>query len=218
MMIKKLKIAILSISLFAIAVLVLMLTISLAGDKEVKYNNDNSISDLVTKTYSNYDIEKISESIENNNIDYATLKSNYNIQCLRKTHQGYYAVFLQDDGKRVFVFMNEEMNPYDILTIERIKEKKDYNFIVSGKTTKSEILKYDENTVLLPVSAVTSTAHIVQEGLLIINYERFNKETTTLLNDPVVKSVTFFSNDDLTSQDNPMISSNVPYILEIDRK
>lgn len=218
MMIKKLKIALLSISLFAIAVLVLMLTISFAGDKEVKYNNDNSISDIVTKTYSNYDIEKISESIENNNFDYATLKSNYNIQCLRKTHQGYYAVFLQDDGKRVFVFMNEKMKPYDILAIERIKEKKDYNFIVSGETTESEILKYDESAVLLPASAVTSTAHIVQEGLLIINYERFNEETATLLNDPIVKSVTFFSNDDLTSQDNLMINSNVPFILEIDKK
>lgn len=206
------------ISVLAIIVLTALISIMIStGGGEVKYNNDKSITSLITKKYSNFDIEKMREDMEHDNLDYSRLKSNYNIQCLRKTYQGYYAVFLQNDGKRVFVFMDEKMRLYDIFVIENIKEKEEYDFIESGKTTESEMLNFDENTVLLPISSIASTAHIVQEGLLVITYDRFDTKTETLLDDPIVKSMVFFNNNDLPLKDDAMINLNVPYILEIDK-
>lgn len=204
------------------ALLLIVLTfisiIIFMGSRDVKYDNEQSITSLITKEYSVSDIEKMKKDIEHNNLDYAKLKSHYNIQCLRKTYQGFYAVFLQNDGKRVFVFMNEKMKLHTILVIENIKEKEEYNFLNIGRTTESEVLEYDENTILLPVSSVTCTAHIVQEGLLVITYDRLDTNTGTLLDDPVVKSFVFYKNDDFPLNDNDMINLNVPYILEKDKK
>ena len=214
---KKNKILLLSFTLLLI-VLTLIFIIIFTGGGDVKYDNDKSIDSLITKKYSASDIEKMREDIEHDNLNYAKLKSRYNVQCLRKTYQGFYAIFLQNDGKRIFVFMDEKMKLYNMLVIENIKAKEEYNFLKSGKTTESEVLKHDENTVLLPVSSVTCTAHIVQEGILVITYDRLDINTGTLLNDPVVKSFVFFKNDDFPLSDNEMINLNVPYILEKDKK
>lgn len=217
MMMKKYRKFLLSVALIVIVIAVLI-PIIFSEDKNVKYDNYRSIDSLITEKYSTSDIEKMREDFEHNNFDYSALKSHYNVQCLRKTYQGYYAVFLQNDGKRVFAFMDKKMKLYKILIIEDIKEREDYNFLEPGKTTESEILKYDENTVLLPVSSVTSTAHIIQEGLVIITYDRFDTNTGTLLDDPVVKSIIFFDNDDFPLKNDEMINLNVPYILGIDKK
>lgn len=199
-------------------VLALIFIIIFTGGGDVKYDNDKSIASLITKKYSDSDIEKMREDIECDNLNYAKLKSHYNVQCLRKTYQGFYAVFLQNDGKRVFVFMDETMKLNNMLVIENIKEKEEYNFLKLGRSTESEVLEHDKNTVMLPVSSVTCTAHIVKEGLLVITYDRLDTNTGTLLNDPVVKSCVFFKNDDFPLNDNDMINLNVPYILEKDKK
>lgn len=206
--------------LFALLLIVLALIfiIIFTGGEDVKYDNDKSISSLITIKYSDYDMEKLREDIGHDNLNFVKLKSHYNVQCLRKTYQGFYAVFLQNDGKRVFVFMDEKMKLYNMLVIENIKGKEEYNFLKSGKTTESEVLEHDKNTVLLPISSVTCTAHIVKEGLLVVTYDRLDTNTGTLLNDPVVKSFEFFKNDDFPLNDNEMINLNVPYILEKDKK
>lgn len=214
---KKYKKLLLLVALIVI-VIVVLIAIIFTGGENVKYDNDRSIDSIVTEIYSTSDIEKMRKDFEHNSLNYSGLKSNYNVQCLRKTYQGYYAVFLQNDGKHVFAFMDKEMKLYKILIIEDIKEREDYNFLEPGKTTESEILEYDENTVLLPVSSITSTAHIVQEGLIIITYDRFDTNTETLLDDPVVKSTIFLNNDDLPLENDEMINLNVPYILPIDKK
>lgn len=206
--------------LFALLLIVLALIfiIIFTRSETVKYDNDNSISSLITEKYSDYDMEKLREDIGHDNLNYAKLKSHYNVQCLRKTYQGFYAVFLQNDGKRVFVFMDEKMKLNNMLVIENIKGKEEYNFLKAGKTTEREVLEHDKNTVSLPISAVACTAHIVQEGLLVITYDRLDTNAGTLLNDPVVKSIEFFENDDFPLNDNEMINLNVPYILEKDKK
>ena len=100
---KKNKILLLSFTLLLI-VLTLIFIIIFTGGGDVKYDNDKSIDSLITKKYSASDIEKMREDIEHDNLNYAKLKSRYNVQCLRKTYQGFYAIFLQNDGKRIFVF------------------------------------------------------------------------------------------------------------------
>lgn len=201
--------------IFLVAVLAVIIPFSI-GEK-MKYNNDKTIDILVTERYSASEIQKMKSSIENNKLTYSQLRSDYNIQCLRKTYQGYYAVFLQDDGSRVFVFINKNKEPYKILVIDEIKNKSQYDFIEVGKTTKNEILNYDENTLFMPVSSVITTAHITKEGVLLVTYDNFDEVSGMILDDAVVKSITFYNNSDFPLK-NSLIDSNVPYILEIDKK
>ncbi len=201
--------------IFLVAVLAVIIPFSI-GEK-MKYNNDKTIDILVTERYSASEIQKMKSNIENNKLTYSQLRSDYNIQCLRKTYQGYYAVFLQDDGSRVFVFINENKEPYKILVIDEIKNKSQYDFIEVGKTTKNEILNYDENTLFMPVSSVITTAHITKEGVLLVTYDNFDEVSGMILDDAVVKSITFYNNSDFPLK-NSLIDSNVPYILEVDKK
>lgn len=201
--------------IFLVAILAVIIPFSI-GEK-MKYNNDKTIDILVTERYSASEIQKMKSSIENNKLTYSQLRSDYNIQCLRKTYQGYYAVFLQDDGSRVFVFINKNKEPYKILVIDEIKNKSQYDFIEVGKTTKNEILNYDENTLFMPVSSVITTAHITKEGVLLVTYDNFDEVSGMILDDAVVKSITFYNNSDFPLK-NSLIDSNIPYILEIDKK
>lgn len=200
--------------IFLVAILAVIIPFSI-GEK-MKYNNDKTIDTLVTETYSASEIQKMKSSIENNKLTYSQLRSDYNIQCLRKTYQGYYAVFLQDDGSHVFVFINKNKEPYKILVIDEIKNKSQYDFIEVGKTTKNEILNYDENTLFMPVSSVITTAHITKEGVLLVTYDNFDEVSGMILDDAVVKSITFYNNSDFPLK-NSLIDSNVPYILEVDK-
>ena len=205
----------LSIIIIAIAAVIAVAVYS-SGEK-IKYNNDKTIDVLVTETYSASEIQKMKSSIENNKLTYSQLRSDYNIQCLRKIYQGYYAVFLQDDGSRIFVFINKNKEPYKILVIDEIKNKSQYDFIEVGKTTKNEILNYDENTLFMPVSSVITTAHITKEGVLLVTYDNFDEVSGMILDDAVVKSITFYNNSDFPLK-NSLIDTNIPYILEVDKK
>ncbi len=207
----------LSLVLLAVVIITAITIMFFMGGIEVKYDNDKSIDSLITEKYSESDIDKMRDDIEQDNLNYARFKSHFNVQCLRKTYQGYYAVFLQNDGKRIFVFMNEKMELNNIFVFDNIKKKRDYDFLDIGKTTETDVLKYDKSTVLLPVSSITCTAHIIQEGILIIIYDRFDANTGTLLTDPVVKSVSFYENSDFPLSGNEMINLNVPYILGKDK-
>ena len=184
---------------------------------DVKYNNTEHFENLANIKYSIREIEEIKEAIEYNDWNYTKFKSLFDIQCLRKTYQGYYVILLQDDGRRAFVFMDEEMKLNEVLLIGNMKEKEEFSFIEPGRTTEDEIVSMDENAILLPVSSVTSTAHIVREGLLVITYNRLEEEKQMLFDDPLVNAVVFYANESFPLEDNEMINKNVPYILPIDR-
>ena len=184
---------------------------------DVKYNNTEHFENLANIKYSIREIEEIKEAIEYNDWNYTKFKSLFDIQCLRKTYQGYYVILLQDDGRRAFVFMDEEMKLNEVLLIGNMKEKEEFSFIEPGRTTEDEIVSMDENAILLPVSSVTSTAHVVREGLLVITYNRLDEEKQMFLDDPLVNAVVFYANESFPLEDNEMINKNVPYILPIDR-
>ena len=184
---------------------------------DVKYNNTEHFENLANIKYSIREIEEIKEAMEYNDWNYTKFKSLFDIQCLRKTYQGYYVILLQDDGRRAFVFMDEEMKLNEVLLIGNMKEKEEFSFIEPGRTTEDEIVSMDENAILLPVSSVTSTAHVVREGLLVITYNRLDEEKQMFLDDPLVNAVVFYANESFPLEDNEMINKNVPYILPIDR-
>ena len=180
--------------------------------------NDKPSSELITTAYSAEKIQELKNDIKNNTFDYNELKSKYSVQCLRKTPQGYYTVLMQDDGCKVFVFMDESKklcksnNP---ITVNSFKSKRDFEFIKVKETTLSEITSFDKDTIFLPISSFVYTAHIVNEGVLIIEYARFDEKHEIVYEDSIVKNVTFYENNHY-SEDNLAIVL-VPYILGIDK-
>ena len=126
-----------------------------------KIDNITNIDNLVTITYSNDDINKLKHKIENKEIDFFEFNHLFKIQCLRKTNNGYYAVLLQEDGKRVFIFINKYLKLIDLLIVESFKSVDDFiSYIESNNKQKSidEMVRFDGNTVLLPISAKSSAS------------------------------------------------------------
>ncbi len=210
-----------SFLLVLLSLLLIIFSISVVacyGEHDMKYDNKKEFRDLITEKYSNSDIEEIEEGILYGKLSYAKLKSKYSIQCLRKTYQGFYALFLTENDKRVFVFMNEKAEIKDILEFDSVKTRKSFDFVSVGKTTENEVLGYDEHSILLPVDSVSCSAHIVQEGVLIVTYNRLDSKSGRLLEYPIVETVDFYGNSEFPVYDNEMLNLNVPYILAIDKK
>lgn len=187
------------------------------GVRKAIPNNNEPIDVIIKKRYTSSETQKMRELIEQDSMDLKKFNLHYDIQCLRKTHQGYYAVFIQDDEKLVFVFFNERKSAVKMLIIDEFKSLGEYDFIKAGETTQSDVLKHDENPIFLPFSAFDFTAHIIKEGLLVIRYNRMDANTGTRLCDPVIDACTFFHNDDFPLPDDPIINMWVPFILEFDK-
>ena len=81
--------------------------------------------------------------------------------------------------------------------------------------TKEIMLTFEANTILLPVSSVDMTAHIVQEGIYIIKYSRF--DDGKMMSDPVIEDVEFVENENISNNDDTLIRDEIPFILEIDK-
>ncbi len=206
------------ITVFVVAFILFAVIWIRFGGSKVKYNNQKKVTELVTKKYEEADFYDLRSKAENMEISFEHFSSQFEVQCLRKTYQGYYAVFLLMSGEQAFVFMNNNMEINRVLVTDHFLKKDAFSFIEKGKTTQFQITNVDHNTSIgLPVSSFTIIAHIVQEGVLVIRYNRLDAETFQVLEDPVVESVTFYKNSDFPLKDDPVTSSSVPFILEIDK-
>lgn len=205
------------IIIFVVTILsiVLLVITSNKVDGKIKYDNTSNALDLISQTYTTEEISDLKEKIETNSINFSQFKSQYNIQCIRKTYQGYYVVLLQDDGKHAFVFMDEQLNIYNIFVIDKFREQKDFDFILQNKTKKSEALLLSSNMLHLPISSMDTMVYFIKEGIFIIGYQRNNNGI--LLEDPVVNFTQFVSNQELLKTDDEFISKNIPLILDIDK-
>lgn len=197
--------------IFAILVYVSIFT----GCDRIKFNNSAGKEALITKEYSTDQIAQLKKSVESGHVTFSDFKTSFNVQCIRKTHQGYYAVLLQEDGKSAFVFINQNNQLINVIVADKFKTKKEFQAQLSNKMTKEMMLTFDPNTILLPVSSVDMTAHIVQEGIYIIKYSRFDGGKT--ISDPVVKDVEFVVNKNVSTNDDALIRDEIPFILEIDK-
>ena len=211
----KKKVIIVSLILLVTILLLVIIVKIITGCNAVKYNNTTKISDSITQTYPKSTIDKLQNDIKSKSINYSIFKSSYNVQCLRKTYQGYYAVLLQEGGGRVFVFMDEKFNLNEALVIDSFKIKEDFGFLTPNITSKSKVLAFDQNTILLPISSMDVTVHIVKEGIIVIKYNRMNEGL--LLDDPIVDSIEFIDNKVLPAKEDEFINLNVPYILDLDK-
>lgn len=200
---------VLSITIMAICVVILV------GCNNMRFNQETNKNDLLTEKYSIVQIEELKNAAESGNITFSKFKKDFNAQCIRKTHQGYYVVLLLEDGRNAFNFFNEENTLVRVMVSNGFKSKKEFQDQVVKQMTKSEVQKFDLNTILAPISAMEITAHIVQEGILIVKYSRFLDGE--IIEDPIVASIEFVENESISMNEDPFIRDEVPFIFGFDK-
>ena len=192
---------------FCIAVILL---IALTG---CKFNQVKRASELITETYSAAQAKDLKNAAED--VTFLMFKRNFNAQCVRKTYQGYYAVLFLNDGGNAFAFFDEKNMLKSVMISYGFKSETEFRNHVAEHMRKSEVLNYDTNSIALPVSAVDATAHIVQEGVFIVKYSRF--ENGKIIDDPIATSIVFVKNEEIATNEDLFIRNELPFIIEIDK-
>ena len=187
----------------------------LVGCNDMKFNNSANKNDLLTEKYSIAQIQELKNTAESEHITFSKFKRDFDVQCVRKTHQGYYVVLLLEDGRNAFAFFNKENALTIVMVANEFKSKEEFYSQVLEQKSKSGMLNLDPNTILSSVSAVEITAHIVQEGVYIVKYSRFLDGE--LIEDPVVSSVEFIENESISTNEDLFIRYEIPFIFEFDK-
>lgn len=185
------------------------------GDNTLKYDNDILADAAISKVYSEKDIEELKSKLKLETITYSEIESLFKVECIRKTFQGYYIVLKIDDGGYTFLFIDTELKLSKIISADNFYSKSDFDFVECSKTTASEISGFDSNTIYYPVSYLHISGHILSDGIIIIEYDRYKDDI--LLNDPIVKSVKYISNNDIERMTDDFYVRNTPFILDIDK-
>ena len=197
---------------FAIIV-IFMLT--LIGCNNMKFNQTTNKTNLLTEKYPIALIEELEKKAEVGHITLSKFKRDFDVQCVRKTHQGYYVVLLLEDDRDVFAFFNEKDILIQVIVSNGFKSKIEFQNLITEQPPKSEVLIFDANTIIAPISAVEITAHIVQEGIFIVKYSRFRDGE--IIEDPIVTSIQFIENESISTNEDPFIRDEIPFIFEFDK-
>ena len=178
---------------------------------DMKYNNTDSKEVLITERYSASEIMKLQQCISYRDLNFDDLQSKFKIQCLRKTHQGYYIILKQNDESNVFIFMSDELIVDKILVFSEDFKSKDKfkNYVVTGMS-KDKVALFDTCNVTMPISAIDSVAHYVEEGVFILTYARKSDKN-------IVNKIYFYNDEEHVNAGNDSALLMIPYILEIDR-
>ncbi len=181
----------------------------------MEFDQTTNKNDLLTEKYPINQIESLKSTAEAGDMTFSNFKKDFDVQCMRKTHQGYYVVLLLEDGGNAFAFFNEKNSLIRVMMSDSFKNKIEFQNQVVEQMPKSEVLKLDSNTIIAPVSALEITAHIVQEGIFIVKYSRFREGK--IIEDPIVTSVQFIENESVLTNEDPFIRDEIPFIFEFDK-
>lgn len=195
-----------------VVVVFTVLVLVLTGCNNMKFDQTTNKNNLLTEKYPISLIEELKNVADSGHMTFSKFKRDFNIQCVRKTHQGYYVVLLLEDDSNAFVFFDEEDTLIRIIISKGFKSKNEFQNQVIEQMPKSEVLSFDTNTIIAPVSAIDITAHIVQEGICIVKYSR--SAGGEILADPIVTSVKFFDNESIATCEDPFIRNEIPFIFE----
>lgn len=198
-----------------VVVVFTVLVLVLTGCNNMKFDQTTNKNNLLTEKYPISLIEELKNVADSGHMTFSKFKRDFNIQCVRKTHQGYYVVLLLEDDSNAFIFFNEEDTLIRIIISKGFKSKNEFQNQVIEQMPKSEVLSFDTNTIIAPVSAIDITAHIVQEGICIVKYSR--SAGGEILADPIVTSVKFFDNESIATCEDPFIRNEIPFIFEVDK-
>lgn len=182
----------------------------------MKFDQITNKNDLLTEKYSIIQIEELQRAAEASDMTFSNFKKEFNVQCMRKTHQGYYVVLLLEDGGNAFAFFNKKDTLNRVMVFDCFKSKIEFQNQVAEEMPKSEVLNLDSNTIIAPVSALEITVHIVQEGIFVLKYSRFRDGE--IIEDPIVTSIQFIENESISTNDDPFIRDEIPFIFELDKQ
>ena len=130
---------------FNISLLILILIVLLTGCNDIKYNNSENKIDIITKKYSTEQIEKLELTTGSEKVTFSEFKKNFDAQCIRKTHQGYYVILLLEGGENSFVFFNADNILTSVMTVDKFKTQNEFNIQALDGMTKSAVL----NSILM---------------------------------------------------------------------
>ena len=180
------------------------------GENEIKFNNNIEHSDLITVTHSHTEFNRLIQTMQNRDVSLEEFYESFNVECVRKTFQGYYIVLLLDNDCIGFAFFNEYKTLTDIFTTSSFMESNDFDFIIKNVTTEKEVDDFNNNSFSSGVSSMSISCHIVKDGLLVIKCDNEEKYGT-------VRAIEFYSNDNLEKLPPKFVVFSTPYILPIDK-
>ena len=189
----------------------------LKGHKNIEFDQKTDMDTLITKEYSVDAIQMLNNAVPSKNMTFSDFKKDFDAQCVRKTHQGFYVVLRLKDSRHAYVCFNEDEILYRVLVASNFKSKAEFQSNVTNQMRMSEVREYDSNTLPSWVSVPGITIHIVKEGYFIVNYLRIENGKPS--EDPIVSSLEFFENDSLLSDEFDYAKVEaIPYIYEFDKK
>ena len=102
-------------------------------------NQTDVKSALIKTKYPSHKIEDLRIATEVDNISFSKFKKIFKVECIRKTHQGYYVVLLDENGSNAFVFFNEEDELTYVIVKDRFLAKREFEAqVVKGKDHRRE--------------------------------------------------------------------------------
>ena len=181
------------------------------------YDNLVKKEDAITRQYPREMVDELTHKIEDEEkkVSYGKLRRMFRLECVRKTEQGYYAVLQLTDGSNAFIFMDDQLIVSNVAIYDRFRTKEEFEKFLSEKqdATRADVLSFDPNEYGMPFSVVDEAAHIVQEGAIMIIYQRKDGHP--------VDQIQFYSNSEIAAgkprEITYFIKYGVPYVLEIDR-
>lgn len=182
------------------------------------YDNQMRKENVITQQYTPELIDQLAEKMEQKKLRYSDLRRQFRMECVRKTHEGYYIVLSQTNGSNTFVFLDDHLYVTRLLTSEHFYSKEEFERLLfeDQDTTQEDVRSKDPNTFPSPVSSVPQSVHIVQEGVVVVTYRRFD-ENGKQYDIPRVDYMNFYSNAELVSPPKYCAAISAPYIWEIDK-
>lgn len=205
---KKIGVLLIALGFFTIFI------INKLGGNKMNYDNNTKYQDIISYKYKTEDLSKIMRNIE----EYHKLNiPDGQKECIRQINDIKYLILLSENEEKLFVFLDKNNDVIDMYYRKKdFLEQSDFTNVQIGITRESDIKILDESPIYYDVSAVHVTGHIVKEGIIIITYDRFLDGE--ILNNPVVKSIDFYSNDKiLLMMESDFFVSSTPYILPVDK-
>ena len=183
---------------------------------------------LVKTIYSQAKLHDLRYYLSNARRKLTELNKAFPIECLRQTEEGYYAVYLGEDGKTAFAFLEEDpLQTGQVLVLEPLVTKKEFLEFISEGVTRDEMLAADPNVIVYesPSGIIKATKHLVQEGAFEIDYLENGGVSQSNHGDisEVMMGWRFYSEEELLEKnrkvkEEPYVALRTPVILPIDKQ
>jgi len=171
-------------------------------------------------------IKKLDRTAELGHMTFSEFTRVFDVQSIRKTHQGCYAILPSEDGKQVFCFFDERDILFQVMVYDGFASKSEFDKLLMERATLGEVLRFDPNwieTMTYGAVGIEATIHIVQEGICVVRYRDPDWSRTRSANKYIeyktfhAVSMLFVENEQLTSEEWAKWFTVVPQILEIDK-